>query len=540
MKKKLTFIIIENEKPRHETLWFALRDIFPDKSVAIAPDHTSPCVDWDTARQVIEGISRDNELIVFADLNLNGSDPNDARTGALECRRLRLLRPDAQFIAATSFSSVLEEVPDAKQVFALILNKYDSVWRPEHERELISYLRDKIAFVRGRKGETLELKIVNSQQLHLAEAALTREGLRHLVEEQTTGWSDRVVRALSGGLSGSHLLEISGHKDGLQIALLIKAAAHRESLQAEIQNLKDFRHQLDQFTVHVNIPEDNPQPLPGQRGYFYIQPRVPGENLLELLKDPARIQEEQAATKELIGLLVAQYNNAITQSHPHSSDSLAEKFAFRPNHIQRLRDSVASLLPMARILAAARQWPLNVPAPEVLFAAFDTLVNDWSKHVSTIIVPFWAVQHGDLHPGNVLAQNGRLGFVDFSHLGRWPIGYDLSRFASFARFQIPGHVDGSEWVLNQLTEWSREPFANFNTPTATSLVPAATACDVAFAAFARSLSTREADVLLRLYTFCTISDLLRAVTYTHRSPFKRLWMVIVCHQLSETLGWLKA
>lgn len=148
--KPLAFLIIEDVATRHETLWFAIRDIFPDESTSIVPAYGRPCDQWGTARKLIEGIPTNAELIVLADLALKGNDPNDAKTGVIECRRLHSLRPDAKLIAVTSFDRVIQEMPDAQGLFALVLNKFDPVWNLG-EVAIAEYLREKIEIVRSER-----------------------------------------------------------------------------------------------------------------------------------------------------------------------------------------------------------------------------------------------------------------------------------------------------------------------------------------------------------------------------------------------------
>jgi TIR domain-containing protein len=157
--KPLAILIIENDRHRHETLWFSLRDIFPEGTATILPHHNTPCCDWETARKLIEHVPGHNELIVFVDLNLTGSDdPNDARKGVSECRRLHQLRPDAQYIAATGYERVAVERA-AAGLFALVLSKYDDIWLPAQEQSrIVEYLREKIAYVRaGRMPSQTEI-----------------------------------------------------------------------------------------------------------------------------------------------------------------------------------------------------------------------------------------------------------------------------------------------------------------------------------------------------------------------------------------------
>jgi hypothetical protein len=148
----LAFLIIEDVLTRHETLWFALRDIFPDENVTIIPKYDNPCERWTYARELIESVPAKAQLIVLADLALKGNDPNDAKAGVIECRRLHQLRPDATFIAVTAFERVIQETPDAEGLFALVLDKQDPVWN-QGQIAIAAYLRNKVHAVRSQSTE---------------------------------------------------------------------------------------------------------------------------------------------------------------------------------------------------------------------------------------------------------------------------------------------------------------------------------------------------------------------------------------------------
>jgi len=149
---KLIFLVIENSKPYHETLWFALKDAYGQETT-ISPSHDQPCDTWDKARVLLTDVPAGSEIIVIADLALKDSDPNDAKHGVNECYRLHQLRPEAKFIAFTAFEKVLIS-QEAKEVFFLLLSKYDEAWNGNPKAKA-AYLKEKIESV--RQGLGLEL-----------------------------------------------------------------------------------------------------------------------------------------------------------------------------------------------------------------------------------------------------------------------------------------------------------------------------------------------------------------------------------------------
>lgn len=196
-QKPLFICIIENLPARHEKLWFVLRDIFPKKTTKIVPIYDKPCATWKDAKKLITDLPNNAEVVVIADLALNENDINDARTGVEECHRLHQLRPDAKFVAATGFESVLVEHPKAKDLFSAILTKQNPVWDKADDSELAALLRQIIGDLRSKHHSSGVLKAGITRQL----AATSQEKLVFVSHcHDDADLAEAVVDLLSAGL----------------------------------------------------------------------------------------------------------------------------------------------------------------------------------------------------------------------------------------------------------------------------------------------------------------------------------------------------
>lgn len=534
----MTICIIENDAAIHEQLCLDLQHRY--KRGKVIPPYDQPTRNWIDAIKLVESTQKKGQIVFILDLALDGSEPKDADRGIEQCIRIRRLRPNAVMIAATSFAPRIEQQFSGNGVFDDVLDKQQNLWqRPE---ELVAYICKSIdAALRRRSGAAeaapapLEFTFEDSLQFRLAEAVLGPRGLEALIAEEMSDWEKLSVRALSAGLSGSHLLAFRGRKSGHRTQLLIKVAASRKILEDEVERPKQFEFQLDQFTGHVNFPGDEIHPLPEHRVFYHLQAVVAGSPLLSLFKKGPKSAAD-AILGDLLQLLIQQYRNA-SQDRGSVVPQLGEVFAFRPNHLHRVHDACDRLGRMANRLEELGQWPASVGAtPEMVFGAVRQIADHWSEHLATIKVPFWAIQHGDLHPGNVIENAGQFSFIDFARLGPWPVGYDISRLATLSRLILPHHQGDEDHLINHIESWAKEPFAKFDNRIRTNLCAVADKCDKVFLRFVGGQADEERTALARTYQFCTLSDLLRMISYSTFSPFKRIWIAIACWQLGKSLG----
>jgi hypothetical protein len=262
---------------------------------------------------------------------------------------------------------------------------------------------------------------------------------------------------------------------------------------------------------------------------------VPGDTLYELI----RKGPEATATKafhSLLQLLVAQYRDAA--SEPSKGDpTVARCFAFRPDHPFRIYDACTRLLPAAKLLDDSGEWLAPLPPPQTVFASVREITTRWPRLISKIKVPFWVVQHGDLHAGNVLVSEGQLSFIDLARLRPWPVGYDISRLATHARIHLPWQENDRDWIMHDLSNWTKEEFGTPYRGGSRRVCEWSTKADDAFSRFLGKRPEKEQEALRRLYQFCALSDLLRIISYTTLSHFKRIWTAIAIWQLGRELGF---
>ena len=173
-----------------------------------------------------------------------------------------------------------------------------------------------------------------------------------------------------------------------------------------------------------------------------------------------------------------------------------------------------------------------------MFKVIRNVTADWRRLTRKIRVPFWVVQHGDLHGGNVLVDQGQLSFIDLARFGPWPVGYDMCRLATHARIHLPWQERDRDWIEHDLQHWVLEEFAGIDPDFVSHVVcDFAATTDRAFAGFVNERPVREHGELCRLYAFCALSDLLRILSYTTLSHFKRIWVAIAIWQLAGRLGF---
>ena len=69
------------------------------------------------------------------------------------------------------------------------------------------------------------------------------------------------------------------------------------------------------------------------------------------------------------------------------------------------------------------------------------------------------------------------------------------------------------------------------------MCPPAVVCDVAMHDFIQAKEPAEQESLMVGTRVGALYDLLRILSYSDLSPFKRLWAAINCVEQAERLGW---
>lgn len=534
----MTICVVENIREHHRAYVLTLRQIYPGVAKVI-PEPDKPCQTWEDAKKLIRRVPKGRELVLILDLALKNQ--GDAAEGIQQAHLFRLDYPRAILIALTSFAAEVRQHRRAKEIFDAVIDKQTPVAKnPETLREL---LQEKIEEARRRRTNTPDpgkplIQVQDSLGMRLAEAAITQEGILELVQRETKGWANIAVHALTSGYSGSYLLQVCGQSAKQNARLVLKVALKESVLIDESKAVKDFGGILNHFSGKIAAAEGGVHQLKEREVYYCRQASVPGDTLYELIRKGPKAKATHAF-RALLQLLSAQYHDAAS-STSNGDPTVENCFAFRPDHPHRIYDSCARLLPAAKLLNKARQWPAHLPPPESVFGGVEDITKRWPELSAKIRVPYWVLQHGDLHAGNVLVSEGQLSFIDLARLRPWPVGYDISRLATHARIHLPWQEKDRDWVMHDLTNWTKEGFANLEQGSSRGICEWSSMADGAFRLFLEKRPAGEHENLRRLYQFCTISDLLRIISYGTLSHFKRIWTAIAIWQLGRQLGICRA
>lgn len=535
----MTICVVENIREHHRAYVLALRQNYHGVDKVI-PEQGKPCQTWEEAQKLIKRAPKSEELVLILDLALK--DEGDAAKGIEQSHLFRLEYPSAILIALTSFATEVRQHSRSKEIFDAVIDKQTSVAKnPESLREL---LHEKIEEARRRRTNTPDpgkplIQVQDSLGMRLAEAAITPDGILELVEKETKGWTNITVRALTSGNSGSYLLQVCGQCAEQTARLVLKVALKCSVLENESKAVGDkgYGPMLNQFAGKI-AAADGPHQLNDRDIYYCRQVSVAGDTLYELIRNGSKAKASQAF-RALLQLLSNQYRDAA--STKSRGDHTVEKcFAFRPDHPHRIYDSCARLLPAAKLLDEAKQWPDYLPSPEIVFASVEDITKRWPGLSAKIRVPYWVVQHGDLHADNVLVSGVQLSFIDLARLQTWPVGYDISRLATHARIHLPWHAKDQDWVMHDLTNWAKEEFATLERGSSREVCEWSGLADEAFRLFLEKRPAEEHESFRRLYQFCTLSDLLRIISYGTLSHFKRIWVAIAIWQLGRRLGFCRS
>jgi hypothetical protein len=532
----MTICVIENIPEHNRAYILALRQHY--ENAKVVPEADQACQTWKEAFGLIKKIPKREEAIFVLDLALNMQ--GDADEGIQHAESLRLDRKDAIIIALTSFAAEVRQYKRAKYVFDAIVDKQDpSLKDPEQFRHVLYREIERAQRAKKTVPKSSEPNIVieDSLGMRLAEAAITTEGVRELVDKEAGTWRDIRVRALTSGNSGAHLLRVSGTSTDQPAQLVLKIAIRRSVLEDEARALsveEGYGARLGHFSAKV--PQSSKvESLMGRQVFYFRQVSVPGDTLYDLIRTE-NDKVIEPAFRSLLQLLVAQYREYSSPSGSRENRDVSHIFGFRPDHPYRIQSSCDRLLPAATLLARDGLWPRILPNPTVIFSAVRYVTDHWKLICSKTKVALWAVQHGDLHAGNVIVKDGQLSFIDLARLGPWPLGYDISRLATHARVHLPSQKADRDWIMNDLSDWIKDEFGSLEHHKRFSVCKWANFADIAFVSFVNDQKKASRADIVRLYQMSTLSDLLRIISYSTLSHFKRIWVAIAIWQLADRLN----
>lgn len=479
----MNFLVIDNQGGELDSLLFALHQCYPD--CRIAPQVGQVTARWSDAEALVttEAVNQPDQII-FLDLALDTNIADEASAGLERVRNLFAQRSEATWIAYTSFAEILDS-HEARRMFHAVLDKQQlSQRRTDDERNVL--LRRAVEEAIRKRGGTTGAEPVeheDSAGMRSFFAVYSENALEELFAVECSGWTDRRVRALSSGYSGSSLLEIIGRKNSARRQIVVKLAPRRKMIEEETSVLKEYKGEGGVF-VGKCAPPSPPSELPDQLGFYSIQEAVPGRTLMSLLADEALPAiEAQTAMKIVIAVMVEQYGTAWYAEESDIQKKL-EKFVFSEIDLDRARQACGFLLDIASVMVTRNHWPVRAPHPQDLFEQINELLFNWRNNLEKTLPFQWVLQHGDLNPHNVMVGAAdQITFIDLARLGHWPVGYDLSRLAIQLKIRLVDQAGKLDWFEDRLATWCEEAIWGLGlgstSKSASSHCPPAELCEAA-------------------------------------------------------------
>jgi hypothetical protein len=224
--------------------------------------------------------------------------------------------------------------------------------------------------------------------------------------------------------------------------------------------------------------------------------------------------------------------------------SARDLFKLTPVDIGRLETSVDFIAEFGDTLAGRGFWPPALGEPQEVASDVVQMARGWSESNITQVNLPTVVQHGDLNPGNILIRDNQDSFpvlIDLSRLGRWPIGYDLSRLSLMLRLRLLDADGHRDWLPDGLRQWSQESVARLDRDSASNhyLCPEGQYCDDQYRLFLKDVGEPYNNTLALSYKLGTMWDLMKVISYQDMSPYKRVWAFIECWKLKGNLETMR-
>lgn len=278
--------------------------------------------------------------------------------------------------------------------------------------------------------------------------------------------------------------------------------------------------------------------LPGRLGYYYLQAKIEGDTLLSILSQKPWNADAQKILDVILTLETRCYDRPA--SEPFTRVKPIEKFALSRDDLGRASQSIEFLGNVGSCAEELGQWPSGVPSARTIAETMSEVLHKWKSLLSSEDDLLCVGQHGDLNPSNILVPvPGSVVLIDRSRLGHRPVGYDIARLAVLLRIRLTDHDKHRDWAENRLRVWAKEEFCSLEAEqdTASSVCPWATYCDQRFRAFLQKRPPNERQSMARGYRLGTLWDLTKVLSYADLPPFKRLWALVECWRLSDSLGF---
>jgi hypothetical protein len=534
---QLKIIVVDNSQSEALRLIDYLKEAFSEHVILPPRDGKDMLVfnDW---AQVFEyvGTINDEVAVVCTDLGLKEEDYEDILRGLNKGREIRDLKPDWVLLAYTRWGLRAMHEPAYREAFDGLIEKGDLDPLPRAER--IAYVRrivqSAIGARAGRLSGDVQYELVDSLGMRIFIAAFNKAAVAEIIQNEAADWKDVSLSALTTGHSGAFMLGISGRTLTGPQSLVLKVARSVNVIQRELIAQVNYLGQLGPLATYLSPLDHEPRTLRADVGVYYRQARIGGQPLLELMQK-GRWPPNKKYLKRIVNLCLDVCRGTL-ESNP-APEHAVKKFNFTPLDISRLESSSSFLVGLGDTLRERGHWPVRVKPSAVVEGLMD-LVNNWSDFFGDRAKVWFAVQHGDLNPGNVMVlPDGTPRLIDLARLGSWPVGYDLARLSLMLRLRLMGTRAHQDWLPDHLGAWYGEPVATVDgiSHAGTPLCPEAAYCDQQFGEFLASAPAAHAGHLAVSYKLGTLWDLLKVISYQDISPFKKVWAALECWRLKSEL-----
>jgi hypothetical protein len=523
----MRILIFDDQADEIQRLATILGEVFPGASIWPTAERPTIFTNWKDVKQEIARRTGKEETIAFFDLALTHSQAKATRADAIagfeRFRSVRLTRPDWVVLLYTRY---LDE-PRWREagVDGLLLKQdLDAKMRLPSRLTLVKGAVDAARAGRGLRpiSGAVTFEYVDSPSLRQAGAALGEDGLSEIVEQEAKGWRSIQLTALSGGHSGAFVLLVKGKRARAEERRVIKASRERGQLVEEVEAPETYSGRLGGFSGRLVFRGSEIKELGNGRGYYFSLAVAQGRCLIEISDEG----ERRNAVDAVVAFALAECRRSVRE-HQMSRLRYGVMLPLTNMDVSRVRSSVPFLVKLGNAVSRRGLWPRIGLSPSEAARHALKVAEGWQHFAFAGASGAACVQHGDMNLRNVFIEEGwHVSFIDPARLRDWPLGYDLARLGIQLRVQWWDGREGRDYFPEEFAKWCVSAGGVARQAGVANVgggCSEADACDDAMALLCRELSGEKGREVWRGYNIARMWDLLKVISYSDISPFKRLW-----------------
>lgn len=522
----MRILVIENNSLQLAAIIHDLKQIYPNAHIHPPPERSINGTDeaQELLKEFLE--SDTSETVVMLDLDLVAKEGGQIQSGISLAPWIRAHFPTAVIVVFSIWWDRVRQRDDRKSLFDGAIDKTKLDPDKNEERLLLikQGIQDAILHSKARRGVGTESSflLLDSLGTRIIQIALGHDVFLSILNRVAPDWTDRTIKALTTGHSGAFIIEISGSENGNPKQIIVKCARDRATIEREIAAPTDHLDDLGPLGRVMAQHEKEVSRLPEDRGFFYRQCVIKGKTLLAVLAADGTLSSKRKHLNSLLKLQVECCKEAKGKATAH------ETFPLTSVDIGRAQDSLSKLNEFGELLQQIKQWPAGEDDVGLHINQIRRMIENWNSATQNIEL-LTVGQHGDLNPGNVIFSSPNdFCLIDFSRLGRWPVGYDIARLATQLRVRLIDGVSGRDWIVNNIESWLEFSFGcpskvdtTYDGPDVYSRL-----CDHSMNEVIQRNSLEDLSKILLGYQLGTLWDLTKVLSYTDLSPYKRLYALI--------------